>query len=159
MVDMNTAKTFQIDCLDLGATYAFGEAVGAKLCGGEVFEIVGDLGSGKTALVRGIASALGLENEVTSPSFTINNLYKSKKLNLSHYDFYRLSDAGIMANELSESINEPRTVTFIEWGDTVKDVLPVKRVVITCTTTGEDSRSYSCSYPEPLGYLFEGVSI
>lgn len=119
--------------------------------------MVGDLGSGKTALVRGIARAHGLENEVTSPSFTINNLYKSKVLNLSHYDFYRLPEAGIMKNELTESIGEPSAVTLIEWGDTVKDVLPKRRVVIACTTTGEDARLFECSYPDSLGYLFEGV--
>ena len=65
MEDMNTARTFQINCLDLNATYAFGACVGARLRGGEVFELVGDLGSGKTALVRGIARAFGLESEVT----------------------------------------------------------------------------------------------
>jgi tRNA threonylcarbamoyladenosine biosynthesis protein TsaE len=157
MVDMNTAKTFKIDCLGLNATYKFGEQIGARLRGGEVFELVGDLGSGKTALVRGIARALGLQDEVTSPSFTINNLYQSNKLSLSHYDFYRLNEAGVMKNELAESMSEPDTVVFIEWGDTVKDVLPDERVVITCTTTGEESRHYECTYPESLSYFFEGV--
>lgn len=154
---MNTARTFQIDCIGLDATYAFGEQVGARLRGGEVFELVGDLGSGKTALVRGIARALELQDEVTSPSFTINNLYKSKTLALSHYDFYRLSEAGVMKNELAETINEPRTVTLIEWSDSVKDVLPDARVVISCSTTGEENRRYDCSYQESLSYLFEGV--
>jgi tRNA threonylcarbamoyladenosine biosynthesis protein TsaE len=157
MVDMNTAKTFQTDCLDLDATYRFGEQIGAKLQGGEVFELIGDLGSGKTALVRGVARALGVENEVTSPSFTINNIYKSKKLSIYHYDFYRLSEAGIMANELIESINEPNNVTFIEWGTSVENILPSNKIVISCSTTGENSRHYDCKYPQSLSYLFEGL--
>lgn len=157
MEDMNTAKTFKTDCLGLDATYKFGEQIGARLRGGEVFELIGDLGSGKTALVRGVARALGVEDEVTSPSFTINNIYRSKKLSIYHYDFYRLTEAGVVENELIESMDNHDSVTFIEWGTSVENILPVNKVVVTCSTTGEDTRHFECSYQHEQSYLFEGI--
>jgi tRNA threonylcarbamoyladenosine biosynthesis protein TsaE len=119
----------------------FGRALGSCLNGGEIIELIGDVGAGKTTLVKGIAVGLGITDSVQSPSFTINRVYKGRdEISLSHYDFYRLNDAGIMADELMEVINEPKTVTVIEWAESVKDVLPIDRLTIEIIATGDDSR-------------------
>lgn len=119
----------------------FGKAIGNLLQGGEVIELVGDVGSGKTTLVKGIASGLGIAEYVQSPSFTINRSYVGRdNITLSHYDFYRLDDAGILANELQEVIGDPNTVTVIEWAGVVENVLPGDRLSVYISATTETSR-------------------
>lgn len=108
-----------------------GEAVARKLAGGETIELIGDVGAGKTTLVRGIAKGLGVEESVQSPTFTISREYSRPDGSvLSHYDFYRLDGAGIMADEIREASSDPRTIVLVEWADSVKDVLPEHRIVI-----------------------------
>ena len=119
---------------------SFGEAVGLLLQGGEVIELIGDVGSGKTTFVKGLAVGLGVEENVQSPSFTINRIYNGHKdIVLTHYDFYRLNDAGIMSNELSEAISEPKTVPVIEWGGVANSILPIDRLSIKITSPTENS--------------------
>jgi tRNA threonylcarbamoyladenosine biosynthesis protein TsaE len=80
----------------------FGEKIGSFLRGGETIELVGDVGAGKTTLTKGIALGMGVDEDVQSPSFTISRLYTTPGgISLAHYDFYRLSDAGIMGDELT----------------------------------------------------------
>jgi len=110
---------------------AFGAKLGAILNGGEVFELVGDVGAGKTTLVKGIAAGMGIDEDVQSPSFTISRVYEtSKGLTLAHYDFYRLHDAGIMADELHETAQDTTAVTVIEWAEIVSGVLPADHLVV-----------------------------
>ena len=119
----------------------FGKSVGLLLSGGETLELVGDVGSGKTTLVKGIALGLGIDEYVQSPSFTINRIYDGRDgIRLSHYDFYRLDSAGIMANDLQESISNPKVVTVIEWASIVDGVLPDDRLSIDIVAPSETSR-------------------
>jgi len=119
----------------------FGKSIGTLLRGGEIIELIGDVGSGKTTLVKGIAVGLNIDEYIQSPSFTINRVYNGRdKIILSHYDFYRLIDAGIMTNELQEVIGDRNTVTIIEWGGIVEDVLPSDRITISINVLGENSR-------------------
>lgn len=121
-----------------------GILIGGFLEGGEVIELVGDVGAGKTTLVRGIAEGLGVDETVQSPSFTISRLYEAKNdLRLAHYDFYRIDTPGIMADELMESVGDDKTVSIIEWADTVKDILPEDRLTITIESPSESSRRLS----------------
>jgi len=79
---------------------------------------------------------------VQSPSFTISRVYDARDgLLLSHYDFYRLSDAGIMANELKETTQDPTAVTVIEWADIVDGVLPETRLLIEFAAPTETTRN------------------
>lgn len=118
-----------------------GEKLGQLLRGGEVLELVGDVGAGKTTLVRGIARGMGIDETVQSPSFTINRVYDApQQLQLSHYDFYRLADPGIMRSELDEAVHDPRTVVVVEWADTVEQTLPVDRLTMTITSPTETTR-------------------
>lgn len=112
-------------------TMAFGQNLGQELVGGEVFELVGDVGAGKTSFVKGLARGLGVDDDVQSPSFTISRVYKCRdELELRHYDFYRLDDAGIMSHEILEGLEDKNVITVVEWADTVASVLPEKHITI-----------------------------
>ncbi len=114
------------------ATQDFAKLLGSKMAGGEVVELVGDVGSGKTTFAKGLAVGLGVEDDVQSPSFTISRTYSARDdLELHHYDFYRLPDPGIMRYDLAESTEDGRVVTVVEWAETVETVLPKDRTIIT----------------------------
>lgn len=133
---------------------ALGVKIGTALHGGEVFELIGDVGAGKTTFVKGLAAGLAIDDDVQSPSFTINRRYKGRdELILSHYDFYRLNDAGIMNMEVAESLSEPGTITVVEWGESIKDVLPSSRIVITINYLPDEGRTVEIQLPESAGYL------
>lgn len=123
-----------------------GKKIGMLLHGGEVIELIGDVGAGKTTLTKGIAVGLGVIDSIQSPSFTISRVYAARdSLKLAHYDFYRLNDAGLMADELSESIGDDNTVTIIEWGGVVENVLPKDRKTINISAPTESSRVLNIS--------------
>lgn len=137
------------------ATREFGETVGHALRGGEIIELVGDVGAGKTTFVKGLAKGLGIDEDVQSPSFTISRVYEARDgLQLAHYDFYRLADAGIMADELDETMRDPRTITVIEWAGIVEGVLPKERLTIQFESPTETKRVLTVSgNKELLGQL------
>ena len=124
---------------------SFGRKIGAKITAPAVIELVGDVGSGKTTFTRGIAEGLGIKEPVTSPSFTISKRYAYAKNNheqyLVHYDFYRLPNPGLMAEDLAESLSDPNTITIIEWADTVANLLPKNRLTYRITINNDGSRT------------------
>lgn len=118
-----------------------GREIGEALRGGEVLELVGDVGAGKTTLTKGIAEALDITDPIQSPTFTISRVYLAPNgLELHHYDFYRLGEAGIMGGEIQEVMAREENVTIIEWAGAVSDVLPTDRLVVKITATAEDER-------------------
>ena len=148
---MNT----EIETTAVDQTQKFARLVGTRLKGGEVFELRSDIGGGKTVFVRGLVDGFGSLDPVASPSFTINLVYSRKDgKTFHHFDFYRLDDPGIMARELEEAVNAKDSVTAVEWSDSVKDVLPNKRVTIEITAINENTRHITCHYPDDLAYLF-----
>ncbi|MEA2175950.1 MAG: tRNA threonylcarbamoyladenosine biosynthesis protein TsaE [Blastocatellia bacterium] len=99
-------------------TLLLGARIGEHLKGGEILLLDGPLGAGKTIFVKGIASALGVdEDDVTSPSFTLVNLYEGR-LKLYHLDLYRLNEGAEAAHavDLDELLTDERAVVVIEWG-------------------------------------------
>ena len=119
---------------------AFGAALAGHFVGGECIQLIGDVGAGKTTLVKGIGQGLGIDEPIQSPSFTISRVYDTDTLRLVHYDFYRLSDAGIMAEELKEALADPHTVVVIEWADIVAGVLPPHHQTIEIRAISETER-------------------
>jgi tRNA threonylcarbamoyladenosine biosynthesis protein TsaE len=118
------------------------EAVGAELAGslrpGEVVTISGELGTGKTTLVRGACRALGVVDRVTSPTFTIGHRYRGR-VNVSHLDLYRY--AGVSAAEWGDL--EPYfdgAVCFVEWPEAGQDVLPPARFAVSLEHAGRERR-------------------
>ncbi len=128
--------------LSLAETLELGRRIGNELRGGEVIELRGDLGAGKTSLVRGIAEGIGSDTEVASPTFTISRIYEGRGgLSLAHFDFYRLAGgAGILAEELDEFIGNPDYVVCVEWAEAVEDLLPADRIVIKLKPLDEEER-------------------
>lgn len=117
-----------------------GVAIGQAVSGGEVLELVGDIGAGKTTLTKGIAKALDINEPVQSPTFTISRVYDSPRgLRLVHYDFYRLGEAGIMGDEIREAMDDD-SVVVVEWAGAVDDDLPKDRLVVKITTISEEER-------------------
>lgn len=111
------------EMLELGKQFA-------KKCP-RVIELIGDVGAGKTTFVRGLVRGLGVKEPVTSPSFTISKSYALPDgRTLIHYDFYRLNDPGLMAEDLGESISNPNNIVVIEWGDSIDNILPENRTKI-----------------------------
>lgn len=131
--------------------------LGANLRGGEVIELVSDLGGGKTTFVRGLAAGFGSPDRVASSTFTVSKVYKADQRELHHFDFYRLSDAGIMAYELQDLLNDPGIVVVIEWAEVVQQVLPDERLTVKLAASAENSREISFDYPESLHYLLEHI--
>lgn len=130
----------------------FGQRLGQLLRGGEVIELRGDVGAGKTTLTKGLAVGLAISEPVQSPTFTISRVYEARdNIQLAHYDFYRLGDAGIMADELGDVLGDPTTVTVIEWADIVEGVLPESRMTIAITSPTETSRQVTLTNP-PKGF-------
>ena len=119
---------------------AFGRNFAAELSAGAVIELIGDVGAGKTTFTRGLAEGLGIEEPISSPSFTISRFYQGEKFTLTHYDFYRLDDPGLMADDLAESINEPNNITVIEWGESIADILPAEHYHVAIRYIDENTR-------------------
>ena len=119
----------------------FGRSFAKKISFPAVIELIGDVGTGKTTFTRGLAEGLGVKGQITSPSFTISKSYalpNNKKL--IHYDFYRLTDPGLMSEELNESINDQDAITVIEWGESVAGILPEVRIIVRIKFTENGSR-------------------
>ena len=150
---MSTARTWQIESTNSDETSEVAMQIGRKLHGGEVIELVGDLGAGKTTFVRGLAKGMGSNDAVRSPSFTLGNEYKANKLTLHHFDFYRLQEPGLMERELAEVLEDPNAVIVIEWGGIAEAVLPPDRLTIQIKPTGETSRQFNFSCPNNLKHL------
>lgn len=135
-----------------------GVKIGRLLKGGEIVELVGDLGSGKTVLTQGIAQGLGYRGQITSPTFTISRVYPlARGLELHHFDFYRLGAGDMVARELSESIT-PTNIVVTEWSANLGDALAPDRLRASIKVNQGDSRVVTL---ESLGgrfdYVIEGL--
>lgn len=120
---------------------AFGREFAKFIKGGDIIELIGDLGSGKTTFVKGLAEGLGVVENVQSPSFTLSQQYQTnKQATLVHYDFYRLNDPGILRHEIQDHVGNHEFITVIEWGNIVRDILPVDRLTMTIVSPDVSTR-------------------
>jgi tRNA threonylcarbamoyl adenosine modification protein YjeE len=121
---------------DLAATAALGAAVAQRLARGDVVLLQGDLGSGKTTLARAILTALGVDETVPSPTFTLVQAYDTPHLGVSHYDLYRLKRASEMDElGLEEALEDG--AALIEWPERAEGRLPADALVIHLHADGE----------------------
>lgn len=154
---MSIGKTWQTISDGAERTEQIAEKIGKSLHGGETIELISDLGGGKTTFVRGLARGADSADKVASPTFTISKMYKTDKFEMHHFDFYRLADPGIVADELAELVHDPKVVIVVEWGDSVQHVLPEDRLTIRIRQTPEGKRQLDFSAPESLNYLLEAA--
>lgn len=139
-------------------TEALGSEIAANLKGGEVIELISDLGGGKTTFTRGMAAGLNTTDPVASPTFTISREYTGGRLHMYHFDFYRLSEAGVIADELHEVVGDESAVVIVEWAEVVQHVLPENRITIRITATDESSRVIDIAVPTSQEYVMERVA-
>jgi tRNA threonylcarbamoyladenosine biosynthesis protein TsaE len=119
-------------------TEAVGARIAAQLRPGDLVTVSGELGTGKTTLVRGACRALGVDDPITSPTFTIGHRYRGQ-VDVSHLDLYRF--AGVSAAEWGDL--EPYfdgAVCFVEWPDAGKEVLPPARFAVSLEHAGDGQR-------------------
>ena len=116
-------KTLKITSNNEAETLAFGKKLASFLKKGDTVVLTGELGSGKTKLTEGILTYYGLENEISSPTFTIVNEYIKDDINIFHFDVYRLEDSSeFYAIGGEEYFNNG--ICIIEWGEIIQDALP-----------------------------------
>ena len=106
-------------------TIKLGKKIASQLKKGDIIILLGDLGSGKTKLTEGILSYFGLQNEISSPTFTIVNEYDTEKLKIFHFDLYRLADIDEFFAIGGEEYFE-KGASIIEWGEMLEGYIPKK---------------------------------
>lgn len=120
-------------------TIQFASRWGAQLPSGSIVVLSGNLGSGKTVFVKGVAKGFGVKEVVTSPTFVFINEYKGR-IPIYHLDLYR-TDASLEAESVGyEEYLQPDGVTLIEWGEKIKDSLPKKAIWVEFEILGENKR-------------------
>ena len=135
----------EIICTTPDETLDLGEKLGESLRSGDVVLLYGGLGAGKTLLTKGILNALEFDiDEVTSPSFTLVNFYKTKSFDVYHIDLWRLEAVSNTAEAvgLNEILENENAVTIIEWADRLEDVsFPNKTISVKINGDGDEPRS------------------
>ena len=121
-------------------TRNLGERLARSLCPGDVHCLWGDLGAGKSELTRGLASGLGVTSPVTSPSFTIMNVYEEGRLPLYHFDWYRLQSSDELYEMGMDEYLLGDGVSVIEWPGVCPDAIPETRLDITISPVGDTER-------------------
>ena len=128
-------------------TEEFGRALAEKLEAGDVLALIGDLGTGKTTLTKSIAKGLGIEEMITSPTFTIVSEYFSGRLPLFHFDVYRLSGEDEAFEAGLEEYFDRGGICVIEWADIIEGLLPENtKYIFLVYGKAEGERVYKCSF-------------
>jgi tRNA threonylcarbamoyladenosine biosynthesis protein TsaE len=127
-------------------TLELGKTLGSHAQQGEVFAITGDLGAGKTILAKGIARGLGVADEVTSPTFSLLEVYE-QRLPLYHFDLYRIENPDELDQLYFEEYWEGGGVSVIEWAERARDRLPARTIRIAIHQIDEDTRRITVEYP------------
>lgn len=129
-------------------TFDVGYELGKKAKKGDIFGLIGDLGTGKTILAKGIAKGLGIDEEITSPTFTLLEVYEAA-IPLYHFDLYRISDDSELENLFFEEYWYDDGVSVIEWAERAMKRLPNDIFIIKLEYTGKNRRNITIEHPDP----------
>ena len=112
-------------------TFELGKKIGEAAKPGQVYTLNGDLGVGKTVFTQGVAAGLGITEPVSSPTFTIVQVYEEGRLPFYHFDVYRIGDIEEMEENGYDDYFFGEGICLIEWAELIRDILPEKRIEIT----------------------------
>ena len=112
-------------------TFALGEQLGKAATPGQVFTLIGNLGVGKTVFTQGVAKGLSIDEPISSPTFTIVQVYEDGRIPFYHFDVYRIGDVEEMDEIGYEDYFYGDGICFIEWANLIEEILPDKYVQIT----------------------------
>ena len=112
-------------------TFELGVQIGREAKAGDVYTLVGDLGVGKTVFTQGLAKGLEIEEPISSPTFTIVQVYEEGRLPFYHFDVYRIGDIEEMEEIGYEDYFYGQGVSLIEWSNLIEEILPQRRTEIT----------------------------
>ena len=112
-------------------TFLLGEKLGKEALPGQVFTLIGDLGVGKTVFTQGVARGLSIEEPISSPTFTIVQVYEEGRIPFYHFDVYRIGDVEEMEEIGYEDYFYGDGICFIEWANLIEEILPKKYTRIT----------------------------
>ncbi len=112
-------------------TFAVGETVGKMCSPGQVYTLTGDLGTGKTVFTQGVAKGVGVTEPVSSPTFTILQIYEGGRMPFYHFDVYRIADVEEMEEIGCDDCFYGEGVCMIEWAELIKEILPEQYMKIT----------------------------
>ncbi len=130
-------------------TRALGRRLASALRGGEWIALEGALGLGKTVLVKGIAEGLGIPpEEVTSPTFTLVQLYGGGRLPLAHVDLYRLDAPGELTTVGLDELDRGGAVVVVEWGEKLPPAMRRRAIRVRLRDLGEQTREFTLEPPE-----------
>lgn len=125
----------------------FGKALAKELEQGDILALVGELGTGKTALTKAVAKGLGITEPVTSPTFTIVKEYPSGRIPMFHFDVYRLESGAELISVGGDEYFDAGGVCIIEWADKIAEILPDDTKVIFLEYGEEEGeRIYKCTF-------------
>ncbi len=128
-------------------TEKFGENLAKILKPGDVIALAGDLGTGKTTLTKYIAKGLGIDEMITSPTFTIVQEYHQGSLPLYHFDVYRIGDIEEMYELGYEEYFFGDGVSVVEWADMIEEIIPEDaKIIFISYTENEGERIYRCNF-------------
>ena len=112
-------------------TYELGRKIGLQARPGQVYTLTGDLGVGKTVFTQGVAAGLGITEPVSSPTFTIVQVYEEGRLPFYHFDVYRIGDIEEMEEIGYDDYFFGKGICLIEWAELIEEILPDDRISIT----------------------------
>lgn len=123
-------------------TFRLGEGLGRQARPGEIYTLLGDLGVGKTVFTQGVAKGLGIDGPVSSPTFTIVQVYDEGRLPFYHFDVYRIGDVEEMEEIGYEDYFYGDGICLIEWANLIEELLPRSRREITIEKNPEKGYDY-----------------
>lgn len=120
-----------METFDAEGTFALGKKIGEAAKAGEVYTLLGDLGTGKTVFTQGVAKGLGIDEPICSPTFTIVQVYEEGRLPFYHFDVYRIGDVEEMDEIGFEEYVYGEGISLIEWANLIEEILPPHYTQIT----------------------------
>lgn len=149
--------SLRIALADPAATAALGMRIAAGLARGDAVALEGDLGAGKTTLARAVLRALGVSEEVPSPTFTLVQTYDTPRLVVRHYDLYRIEDPN-EARELGIDDALLEGAALIEWPERAREWLPRDLLQVTLAAAGDSARVAALRGPAKWSGYFEEIA-